>query len=83
MPDDTAINQIRTSIDAMQDQVARIDEGVKTIKENYVTTSQMDLSVERAVTSHERHQHKAISWALIGQILVMIGMVAAAVMGLK
>lgn len=60
--------------------VARIDENVEHIKNDYMTESKTDLVTERAVTKHERKRHKFVSMANIVSAFTAVALLAAALL---
>jgi hypothetical protein len=52
--------------------VARIDENVKHIKEDYATESEAKAIAEREVVKHERKQHKRLNIAALTALLTAI-----------
>ena len=53
--------------------IARIDENVKTIKEDYVTTAEMKNAVSDSMVYHERKKHGGISFAMLWTMVTLIG----------
>lgn len=60
--------------------VARIDENVEHIKNDYMTEAKTELCTERAVTKHERKRHKFVSMVNIVSLLTAMCLVAAALL---
>jgi hypothetical protein len=61
------------------DILIRIDENVEFIKKDYMTKAKADLIVERAVTKHERKQHKGVNIAAFTALLTAVATMIGAV----